>query len=150
MWLDENLNGIQDSNEVGVVGIKVELYDANTNTLLETTKTDSNGKYEFCKLKPGKYKVKFEQPNTYLFTYKDKGDDLKDSDVDKSGWSPVIELEAGEKDMSIDAGIYCECDDYKVNPDKYKEVSGSISLNSALALLFFIIFATSTLKYKRD
>jgi len=150
MWLDENLNGLQDSNEVGVVGVQVELYDANTNQLIATTRTDNNGKYEFCKLKPGKYKVKFEQPNTYLFTYKDKGDDLKDSDVDKSGWSPVVELEAGEKDMSIDAGIYCECDDYKVNPQNYKKVSGSVSLNSALALLLFIIFATSTLKYKRD
>jgi len=150
MWLDENLNGVQDPGELGVVNIKVDLYNATTNTLVATTKTDSSGKYMFCGLKPGKYKVKFEQPNTYLFTSKDKGSDIKDSDVDSSGWSHIIDLEAGEKDLTIDAGIYCECDDYEVNPDSYEEVSASISLSSSIALLIFVIFAVSTLKYKRD
>jgi hypothetical protein len=150
MWLDENLNGVQDAGEPGVVNIKVELYNATTNTLVATTKTDSSGKYMFCNLKPGKYKVKFEQPNTYLFTLKDKGSDVKDSDVSKSGWSHVIDLEAGEKDLTIDAGIYCECDDYEVNPDSYTKQSASISFVSSLALLLFVILATSTLKYKKD
>ena len=150
MWLDENLNGMQDSDEVGVVGVKVELYDANTNTLLATTTTNSDGKYIFCNLKAGEYKVKFEQPNTYLFTYKDNGNDLFDSDVDSSGWSHTIRLENGEKDMSIDAGIYCECVDYKVNPKNYKKLSADFSLNSAIALLLFLIFAIMTLKYKRE
>ena len=150
MWLDENLNGLQDSNEPGVVDIKVELYDANSNTLLATTKTNSQGKYLFCNLKPGVYKVKFEQPNTYLFTLRDQGSDDKDSDVDKSGWSHNVVIKPGDKDLTIDAGIYCECDDYIVNPQEYKEVSGEISLNSSLALLIFVIFATFTLRYKKS
>jgi len=150
MWLDENLNGIQDNNELGVVNIKVELYDAVTNELIATTQTDSDGKYLFCNLKAGKYKVKFEQPNTYLFTYKDKGDDTTDSDVDESGWSGVVELSSGEKDLTVDAGVYCECDDYKVNPQNYKKVSASVSFNGALALLLFVLFSTFKLNYKRD
>ena len=150
LWLDRNLNGIQDSNEPGVINIKVELYDATTNKLIARTKTDGDGKYQFCKLKPGKYKVKFALPNTYLFTLQNRGDDMRDSDVDSSGWTQVVTLEAGEKNLTLDAGIYCECDDYKIHPERYKKSSASISIFGSFALLIFIIFATSTLKYKRD
>ncbi len=150
LWLDRNLNGIQDSNELGVVDIKVELYDATTNKLIARTKTDGDGKYQFCKLKPGRYKVKFALPNTYLFTLQNRGDDMRDSDVDSSGWTQVVTLEAGEKNLTLDAGIYCECDDYKIHPERYKKSSASISIFGSFVLLIFIIFATSTLKYKRD
>ena len=151
MWLDENLNGIQDANEPGVVGIKVELYNADTNTLIATTHTDKSGKYEFCNLKPGNYRVKFDQPNTYLFTYQNKGDDSKDSDVDTKGWSQIVSLEAGEKNYTIDAGIYCECDDFKVHPKNYKKLKAtSFSIETIFGMLLFVIFATRTLKFRRD
>ena len=145
MWLDSNLNGVQDSSEPGVVNIKVDLYDDKGNHLA-TTKTDSQGKYEFCGLKAGKYRVKFDQPPTYLFTPKDKGSDIRDSDVDNSGWSHIVDLSAGEKDMSIDAGIYCECDDHLVHPENYKELKADMSPTAALVLVLFLIVATSTLK----
>jgi len=145
MWLDENLNGVQDSNEPGVVGIRVDLYDIN-GTHLATTQTNSQGKYEFCGLKSGKYRVKFDQPPTYLFTKQDIGSDIRDSDVDNSGWSHIVDLSAGEKDLSIDAGIYCECDDHLVHPENYKELKAGLSPIAALALVIFLIIATSTLK----
>ena len=148
LWLDRNLNGIQDAGEPGVVGIKVDLYDASGNHLA-TTKTDSNGKYMFCGLKGGKYRVKFEQPNTYLFTLRDKGSDIKDSDVDSNGWSHIVDLDAGGKDMSIDAGIYCECEDSKVHPDEYKKLSAGMSLGSSALLILFLYFATFTIRKAR-
>ena len=149
MWLDSNLNGVQDAGEPGVVGIRVDLYDASGNHLA-TTQTDSQGKYMFCGLKGGKYRVKFEQPNTYLFTLRDKGSDIKDSDVDSSGWSHIINLEAGGKDMSIDAGIYCECDDSMVHPEDYKELKASISIEALSVLMIFMLFATYTIRRSRD
>ena len=149
LWLDSNLNGIQDATEPGVVDIKVELYSEN-GTLLATTKTDSEGKYMFCKLKPGKYKVKFDQPNTYLFTLQDKGNDIKDSDVDDSGWSQVVEIKDNDKDLSIDAGIYCQCDDSKVHPDSYKQLSAGMSLESSALLVLFLYIATFTIRKARD
>jgi len=148
VWLDENLNGMQDSGEPGVIDVKVDLYDAN-GTHLATTRTDNNGKYSFCGLKDGKYKVKFEQPNTYLFTKHNVGSDVKDSDADSNGWSHTITLEAGEQDMTIDAGIYCECDDSLVHPENYKKLSAGVSLFGAGILMLIMLLATYTIRVNR-
>ena len=145
MWLDSNLNGIQDANEPGVVGIKVDLYDENGN-FLATTKTDSQGKYMFCGLKAGVYKVKFELPNTYLFTKRDQGSDSADSDVDDNGWSHTVTLEEDGKNLTIDAGIYCECDDSKVHPKRYKKLFLGSSLSSTLLLVLFLYITTFTVR----
>ncbi len=146
MWLDKNLNGVQDSNEPGVVGIKVDLYDENGKHLA-TTRTDKEGKYKFCSLKAGKYRVKFQQPNTYMFTIKDEGSDIRDSDVNSKGWSQIIQLKNGEQNMTIDAGIYCSCDDYKVHPQNYKKLDA----NTLFAAPFvFIIFLLSSAFYKKE
>ncbi len=144
-WYDENLNGIQDSDESGIVGIKVELYDANKN-FLKSTKTNENGEYYFCNLEPGDYYVKFDLPETYLFTLKDKGSDLKDSDVDENGWSPKVTLEGGEKDLTIDAGIYCSCEDYKVHPQDYDDLKFATSIESAIVLSIILFLITITFR----
>lgn len=149
MWYDKNLNGLQDSGEPGVVGIGVGLYNQ-SGQLLATTTTDANGRYKFCGLKPGSYKVKFDQPNTYLFIPKDQGSDMKDSDVDSAGWSQTVTLDAGESNMSIDAGIYCECDDYLVNPTEYKKDSASVSSVSMLVLFAVLYIAVLTLRNRGE
>jgi len=150
MWLDKDLDGIQDKNEPAVIDVKVYLYDANGN-LLKTTKTNKDGYYEFCKLSDGEYRVKFDLPNSYLFTLRDSGDNDKlDSDVDKSGWSHKITIKDGKNDMSVDAGIYCECDDYQVHPQNYKKVSAGVTLEMIFGLLVFVLIATSSLKLNKD
>ena len=146
LWYDKNLNGIQDSGEPGVINIGISLYDA-SGTKLASTHTDSNGNYKFCNLKPGQYKVKFDQPNTYLFTLQNKGDDSKDSDVDNQGWSQTVTLK-GRDNMTIDAGIYCECDDAEVHPNQYKKVSAAFSPFGVFGLLIFIYIATLTVRQK--
>jgi len=148
MWLDENLNGVQDSNEPGVVGIQVDLYSA-SGSHLATTHTDQDGRYIFCGLKGGEYKVKFDQPHTYLFTKRDQGSDLRDSDVDNSGWSYVVNLEAGGRNLSIDAGIYCECDDYLVHPDDYKSLSAGVSATPMALFALFMLLATTLIRQNR-
>ena len=150
LWYDKNLNGVQDAGEPGVIDTEVSLY-SESGTFLATTQTDSNGNYKFCGLKPGKYRVKFDQPHTYLFTLQDQGgDDVKDSDVDGSGWSPVVILEGGQDNMTIDAGIYCECDDYEVHPQEYKKVSASFNPLAIIGLLIFIYIATLTVRQKEN
>jgi len=140
-WYDENLNGIQDKNEYGVVGIKVELYDQNKN-LLKTSKTDKDGKYLFCDLEPGNYYVKFDLPNTYLFIPKDRGSDIKDSDADSNGWSHLVELSDGEKDLTIDAGIYCSCQEYEVTGVKRDLSAISPFIGFVILIIMFLIAFT--------
>lgn len=65
VWLDANLNDIYDAGDTLLKDVKVNLYDDN-GTLLATTKTDSNGYYEFTGLYPGLYTVEEEWPTQYI------------------------------------------------------------------------------------
>ncbi len=62
VWLDLNLNGRVDTNEPGVQGVIVELYDTN-NVEVATTTTDENGYYLFEAQPPNKYYVKIPALN---------------------------------------------------------------------------------------
>lgn len=107
VWIDNNKDGIQDANEVGVAGITVSLFD-NTNALIATTITDAYGYYKFRPLGPGTYTVGFTLPTNYVFTVKDAGgNDETDSDVDVvTGKTGNYVLAASDSNMSADAGIY--------------------------------------------
>ncbi len=143
-WFDKNLNGVQDSGEPGVVGVKVELYDSAGN-LLQTTHTNNEGKYLFCHLNPGKYRVKFDLPSSYLFVPANKGsDDTKDSDANRNGWSHIITLKDGDKDLSIDAGIYCSCDEGLVEGRKVH--MDAINKESFIISALMIIMIALTIK----
>ncbi|NJL59079.1 MAG: hypothetical protein HC887_04940 [Desulfobacteraceae bacterium] len=54
VWKDSNHNGIQDAGELGVPGVRVNLY-APDGSFLATTVTDENGYYIFDNLMPGTY-----------------------------------------------------------------------------------------------
>lgn len=56
VWNDADKDGIWDSNEVGIWGVTVSLYDASNNFVAETT-TDYDGNYIFENLIPGDYTV---------------------------------------------------------------------------------------------
>jgi hypothetical protein len=107
VWEDMNNNGIQDDGEPGIEGVTVNLYDCQDN-LLATTVTDADGLYLFFDLMPGGYYVEFITPMGYVFSPQDQGmDDALDSDADpQTGKTICIDLEAGEDDMTWDAGLY--------------------------------------------
>lgn len=106
VWLDDNQNGQQDANEVGVAGVTVTLYD-NSNTVIGATVTDAYGYYIFNSLNPGSYHVGFTLPSNYVFTSTDQGADESDSDPNTvSGLTGNYTLVAGDSNMTVDAGIY--------------------------------------------
>lgn len=107
VWLDNNKDGVQDGNEVGVAGITVTLYD-NTNTVVAATVTDAYGLYLFDQLNPGTYHVGFTLPTNYIFSAKDQnGNDILDSDpAINTGMTGDYTLVAGDSNMTVDAGIY--------------------------------------------
>ncbi|MGE5352872.1 MAG: SdrD B-like domain-containing protein [Acidobacteriota bacterium] len=108
VWLDTNMNGIQDAGELGLPNITVELHlcDAN-HTLVSTTTTNASGIYSFTNLDPGSYFIKVIKPADYTISPINQGlDDTKDSDIGTDGQSACVTLAAGETNLTLDAGMY--------------------------------------------
>lgn len=107
VWLDVNGNGVQDSNETGVAGVKVELLAANGTTVLSTTTTDATGHYAFTNLAAGTYEVEFIAPTGDGFTRQAAGTNgAIDSNANQAtGITAPITLTAGQIDNTIDAGL---------------------------------------------
>jgi hypothetical protein len=110
VWLDMNpRNGLQDAGEESVEGVVVHLLDGE-GTVLATTITDGNGRYQFADLCEGTYRVRFELPDIAglvdeAWTVQGGGDAASDSNADAAGLTDVIVVTDGTVDMSWDAGI---------------------------------------------
>jgi hypothetical protein len=109
VWVDDNMDGIQDTAEVGMADVVVNLYTC-TDTMVATTTSDQDGFYMFDSLDAGDYYLEFELPDGYVFTMMDQGsDDEMDSDVDPAtGMTDCFTLAEDQSDMSLDAGMYME------------------------------------------
>ncbi|MCD1259295.1 carboxypeptidase regulatory-like domain-containing protein [Paenibacillus athensensis] len=109
VWHDRNANGVQDAGEPGISGVTVELYDADTNALLNTATTDAGGHYLFTNLPLlANYKVKFLKPVGFKESPANAGgDDSADSDRDPvTGFSHTVSLLTVVNDLTVDAGFY--------------------------------------------
>jgi len=114
IWWDANKNGIQDTGELGVDKVKVELFKVDTadapvgsGVLVDDTLTDANGNYLFTGLDGGFYYVKFTLPSGVVVTERFKGSDRGvDSNIDELGFSEVVNLREAESNLTIDAGIF--------------------------------------------
>jgi len=110
VFYDSNNDGIQDPGESGVAGVTVYLYAADGTTILDSTVTDALGNYIFNNLDAGDYVVGFEPsslPPGFVFSPQNAAgsDSTNDSDAGVNGKTGVISLAAGEKNMTVDAGI---------------------------------------------
>ncbi|WP_374359966.1 SdrD B-like domain-containing protein [Pseudoduganella danionis] len=110
VWLDTNRNGLQDTGELGLAGVKVILLDQAGNPTGVTATTDANGSYSFTNLKPGTYSVQFDKttlPTNYIFTSADQGSsDAKDSDANvTTGKTAQVTLTSGQVNNDLDAGV---------------------------------------------
>ncbi len=106
VWNDLNKNGIQDSNEVGIKGVIVNLIDATTGIPMASTTTDAFGNYIFNNVTPGTYKISFVTPIGFTRTLDKQGtDENLDSDNTNIGTVPFT-LAPNEKKLDVDAGFY--------------------------------------------
>jgi protocatechuate 3,4-dioxygenase beta subunit len=108
VWYDTNGDGLQQSNESGARGVKVSLLNEK-GVVIATDVTDSSGNYLFSDLGPGKYSVKVDAPDGYLFTKQNQGSyDTNDSDADANGLISQFTLASGVVDKTRDAGLIKE------------------------------------------
>ncbi|MCU7497415.1 MAG: hypothetical protein HF314_17825, partial [Ignavibacteria bacterium] len=108
IWFDSDEDGIQDSYEAGVAGVKVVLYKYNQGqaTFLAQTITNIHGQYVFNNLEAGSYRIWFGLDGFDNYTLRNAGnDETKDSEADMSGWSSTITLGIDETNMDVDAGL---------------------------------------------
>ncbi len=113
VFADNNGDGIQNTGDSPVAGMKVYLLDATTGAKLDSMLTDSNGIYKFDSLLTGNYKVKFVVPVGSEPTLKTVGGDVtKDSNVNPDGTTDAINIntslpigDAGRNNTTVDAGI---------------------------------------------
>ena len=106
VWEDSNANGIQDANEKPIKDVLVKLYDAQGGVVAQMS-TGVDGNYTFCELAPGDYHVEIVPPTGYKTSPKGQGgNSAKDSDIDSSGKTKIVNLELGEKDYTWDAGLF--------------------------------------------
>lgn len=107
VWVDVNMDGIQDSTEDGLAGVTVNLMQEGSATPVATTTTDNEGKYSFLNIDAGSYYLVFESKTGYVRTIIDQGGDTADSDANvETGATVVTDLEENETDNSWDAGYY--------------------------------------------
>ncbi|MDO9226346.1 MAG: SdrD B-like domain-containing protein [Pseudomonadota bacterium] len=105
VWEDMNYNGIQDAGEAGIVNVKVYLRST-AGTILQTTYTDTNGKYGFD-VDAGTYQVQVVRPSGYFATKQDQGsNDGSDSDINSSGYTGLYTVTTGQQNLTVDGGLY--------------------------------------------
>ena len=116
VWMDDNVNGLQDVAESGINDIEVKLYAVANNeiNLIASTTTETkngiDGQFNFKYVLPGEYQLQFEIPSDLYFTVPNMGeDDQIDSDVDPElGMTSVYSINIGDQATHIDAGLTTE------------------------------------------
>jgi serine-aspartate repeat-containing protein C/D/E len=107
-WKDPDGDGIQEMGEESYGGLTIRLLDSLDNEVDSTT-TDTSGAYVF-NVRPGNYRVEFEQPEYYFITLQNQGsDDALDSDLDATtGRTALLTVESGEEIADVDGGFVYE------------------------------------------
>jgi len=85
VWDDLNHNGIQETGELGIDNVTVNLLNS-VDVIIATASTGPGGFYQFTGLAPGDYSLSIlTLPTDYIFTLQNIGSDSTDSDFDSSG-----------------------------------------------------------------
>ena len=77
VWNDSNRNGVIDDGETYASGVTLKLLNGISNAQITTTKTNSNGEYEFNNLDKGTYKVEVVVDDLHELTDKGVGSNIE-------------------------------------------------------------------------
>jgi len=106
VWLDTNMNGLQDTGENGRANVPVNLLDSSM-AVITSTLSDSSGRYRFKLPGAGVYYLEAFAPAGYLFSQQNQGsDDQKDSDASEISIIGPITVTHNTWDLSLDFGLF--------------------------------------------
>ena len=109
VWVDQpgGAMNVADGSDRALAGVRILLWDADNNVVVDQTESDNNGSYLFTDVAVGNYYVEFNAPSGYsLIAPNLGGDDSKDSDADPiTRLSQVVSIASGETNLTIDAGF---------------------------------------------
>ncbi|WP_324176003.1 SdrD B-like domain-containing protein [Staphylococcus pseudintermedius] len=120
VWYDgtsAETDGIQNNHaaEHPIQDVIVKLYDETGTKLLQETKTNREGYYEFAGLEPNRYVVEFTNPEGYKPVKPNQGTTATDSNITESSNRVNVTI-VDKDDLTIDAGYFKE-----VEPPKEEE-----------------------------
>jgi len=106
VWHDLDGDGVQDTNEPGLEGVFVRLYNS-LGFLIDVQVTDGNGFYLFEEVFPGNYFIGVDLVDDFESTLADIGNnDLLDNDLtDQNGEGTTSVFTLSDDDLSIDLGL---------------------------------------------
>ncbi len=108
VWLDDDMNGIQNDIEEGLPDFFVRLFDEAGEMVMNTT-SDSDGIYAFSGLRPGNYYLQIDMLDGFMATIPNVGlDDSVDSDIDNTNGfntTATFLLPSGMMETNWDIGI---------------------------------------------
>lgn len=104
VWIDENENGIRELNDNLLRKVKIDLRDSD-GKLLNTTLSDSLGKYKFNNLRIGDYMLTVDIPSKYLLTKYNMGNASADNDFKEDARTSIIKIKGGDIIDDIDCGL---------------------------------------------
>lgn len=109
VWKDDSGDGIYNTSEVGINGVRVELYDKDKNLISSTvTSNDSDGEpgyYLFTNLDKEDYFVKFIEPEGLKLTTQNEGVLNGSTPNPADGFTSMISLGENEDKNTIIAGL---------------------------------------------
>ena len=126
VWSDADADGVRGSNEGGLSGVKVELYNRfavgeggtqfyTEPYLIDEAITDANGNYAFSDTWPSEFMVKFIAPDGTVLT---------------TAESVNVTFKSGETNLSVGAGVFS--DTAPVPAGLYQELATTSTLEAFL------------------
>ncbi|MBK8035789.1 MAG: DNRLRE domain-containing protein [Verrucomicrobiaceae bacterium] len=96
VFRDWNGNGVMNAEDDPLPGVQVQLYASNGTTLLQTTSTGADGKYDFAGLQGATYIVRVTAPAGHTATY--------DLDGIASANQATVTISNNEQKLNVDFG----------------------------------------------
>ena len=104
LWLDNNWDWINNSDEVGLEGVTINLLDTDGN-IVDTVVTDENGIYTFEWVTPSEYVLEIVTPDNYGVSDDGLGDGEFDATTQTT--TPIVVV-SGEEITWVSSGVYEE------------------------------------------